>query len=130
MQLPTSLRIDGDGDTVLVEGRKAAFLLGAEPQTPSERQQEAKAQYERAFALLQEGKATEEAVERLDRAIAYDPTYGDAYVLKSYVRLEVLPDLDEALNAGLLAAEYAPGNPDSSLYAWLNLRKAWQVCGC
>jgi tetratricopeptide (TPR) repeat protein len=113
MQLPTSLRIDGDGDTVLVEGRKSAFLLGAEPQNPSERQQEAKAQYERAFALLQEGKAIEEAVERLDRAINYDPTYGDAYVLKSYVRLEMLPNLDDALDAGLLAVKYAPGNPDS-----------------
>jgi tetratricopeptide (TPR) repeat protein len=113
MQLPTSLRIDGDGDTVLVEGRKSVFLLGAEPQTPSERQQEAKAQYERAFALLQEGKAIEEAVERLDRAISYDPAYGDAYVLKSYVRLEVLPNLDDALDAGLLAVKYAPGNPDS-----------------
>lgn len=113
MQLPTSLRIDGDGDTVLVEGRKSAILLGADPQTLSERQQEAKAQYERAFALLQEGKAIEEAVERLERAIEYDPTYGDAYVLKSYVRLEVVPNLDEALDAGLLAVKYAPGNPDS-----------------
>ncbi|NJN70768.1 MAG: tetratricopeptide repeat protein [Nitrospira sp.] len=113
MQLPTSVRIEGDGDTVLVEGSKAAFSLGAEPQTPSERQDAAKAQYERAFALLQEGKAIEEAVERLDRAIGYDPTYGDAYVLKSYVRLEVLPNLDEALDAALLAVQYAPGNPDS-----------------
>lgn len=112
-QIPMSLRIEGDGDTVLIEGRKSALTFGAEPQTPAERQQQAKAQYERAFALLQEGKAIEEAVERLDRAIEYDPTYGDAYVLKSYVRLEVLPNLDEALSAGLLAAQYAPDNPDS-----------------
>ena len=112
-QIPTSLRIEGDGDTVLIEGRKTALTLGAEPRTPAERQQQAKAQYERAFALIQEGKAIEEAVERLDRAIEYDPTYGDAYVLKSYVRTEVLPDLDEALAAGLLAVKYAPGNPDS-----------------
>lgn len=112
-QIPTSLRIEGDGDTVLIEGRTSALTLGAEPQTPAERQQQAKAQYERAFALLQEGKAIEEAVERLDRAIDYDPTYGDAYVLKSYVRSEVLPNLDEALAAGLLAVKYAPENPDS-----------------
>ncbi|UVT17150.1 MAG: caspase family protein [Nitrospira sp.] len=112
-QHPTSLRIDGDGDTVLIEGKKSAFTLGAGPRTPFERQQEAKVQYERAFALLQEGKSTEEAVERLDRAIGYDPTYGDAYVLKSYVLLEVMPNLDEALNAGLLAVKYAPDNPDS-----------------
>ena len=112
-QIPTSFRIEGDGDMVLIEGRKSALTLGAEPQTPAGRQQQAKAQYERAFALLREGKAIEEAVERLDRAIDYDPTYGDAYVLKSYVRLEVLPNLDEALSAGLLAAKYAPENPDS-----------------
>ena len=112
-QRPSSLRIEGDGDTALVEGRRSAFMLGAGPRTPSERQQEAKAQYERALALLQEGKSGEEALERLDRAISYDPTYGDAYVLKSYVRLEVVPNLDEALATGLLAVKYASGNPDS-----------------
>jgi tetratricopeptide (TPR) repeat protein len=112
-QHPLSLRIDGDGDTALIEGRKSAFTLGAVPQIPSERRQEAKAQYEHAFALLQEGKSVEEALERLDRAIDYDSTYGDAYVLKSYVRLEVVPNLDEALAAGLLAVKYAPENPDS-----------------
>lgn len=112
-QRPVSLRIDGDGDTVLVEGRKAAFVLGAGPQTPAERQQAAKAQYEQAFSLLQEGKYADEALERLDRAIEYDPTFGDAYVLKSYVRLEVLPNLDEALAAGQLAVRHAPDNPDS-----------------
>ena len=112
-QRPLSLRIDGDGDTALIEGRKSAFTLGAVPQTPSERRQEAKAQYERAFSLLQEGKSVEEALERLDRAIGYDSSYGDAYVLKSYIRLEVVPNLDEALAAGLLAVKYAPENPDS-----------------
>ncbi len=112
-QHPTSLRIDGDGDTVLVEGRKAAFVLGEGPQTPAERRQAAKTQYEQAFGLLQEGKSPEEALERLNRAIEYDPTYGDAYVLKSYVRLEVVPNLDEALAAGQLAVKHAPDNPDS-----------------
>jgi len=38
-QRPSSLRIDGDGDTALVEGRRSAFTPGADPQTPSERQQ-------------------------------------------------------------------------------------------
>jgi len=113
-QTPTTLRIEGDGDGVLIEGRKSALTFGVEPRTPTERLQQAKAEYERAFVLLQEGKAIEEAAERLDRAIEYDPTYGDAYVLKSYVRSEVLPDLDEALSAGLLAVKYAPENPDSS----------------
>ncbi|MBK9308305.1 MAG: caspase family protein [Nitrospira sp.] len=112
-QLPTTLRIEGDGDGVLIEGRKSALTFGAEPRSPAERQQHAKVEYERAVALIQEGKAIEEAVERLNRAIEYDPTYGDAYVLKSYVRSEVLPNLDEALSAGLLAVKYAPENPDS-----------------
>ena len=37
-QRPWSLRIDGDGDTALIEGRRSAFTLGADPQTPSEQQ--------------------------------------------------------------------------------------------
>ncbi len=112
-QHPVSLRIEGAGDTALVEGRRSAFTLGVGPRTPSERQQEAKAHYERAVVLLQEGKSGAEALERLDRAIGYDPTFGDAYVLKSYVRMDVVPNLDEALATGLLAVKYAPGNPDS-----------------
>lgn len=108
-----SVRIDGDGDTVLVEGRKAAFVLGTGPQTPEERRKAAKAQYDAAFGLLQEGKAQDEALERLNRAIEYDPSFGEAYVLKSYVRLEVLPNLDEALAAGRLAVMHAADNPDS-----------------
>lgn len=112
-QHPSSVRIDGDGDTVLIEGRRAAFALGTGPQTPSERRREATAQYERAVALLQEGKSPAEALERLNRAIGYDPTYGDAYVLRSYVQLEVVPNLDDALASGLLAVKFAPENPDS-----------------
>ncbi|HWF62875.1 MAG TPA: caspase family protein [Nitrospira sp.] len=37
-QRPSSLRIDGDGDMALIEGRRSAFTLGADPQTPSEQQ--------------------------------------------------------------------------------------------
>jgi tetratricopeptide (TPR) repeat protein len=70
-------------------------------------------QYEQAFALLQNGKAQDEALERLNKSLEYDPTFGDAYILKSYVRLEVIPDLEEALKAGKLAVQYAPNNPDS-----------------
>lgn len=112
-QHPISATLDGDGDTILIEGRKAAFVLGSGPQTPAERQRAAQTQYEQAFALLQEGKRTEEALERLNRSIELNPEFGDAYVLKSYLRLEILPDLDEALIAGQLAVKYAPGNPDS-----------------
>jgi tetratricopeptide (TPR) repeat protein len=112
-QHPTTVRIDGDGDAVLVEGRKSAFVLGEAPQNPEARRQAARAQYEQAFALLQEGKYADEALARLDRAVEYDPTFGDAYVLKSYVYLEVLPNLQEALAAGQLAVKHAPDNPDS-----------------
>ena len=112
-QHPISARLDGDGDTILIEGRKGAFILGSGPQTPAERRQAAQSQYEQAFALLQEGKHAEEALERLNRAIELNPEFGDAYVLNSYLRLEVLPNLDEALSAGQLAAKHAPENPDS-----------------
>jgi tetratricopeptide (TPR) repeat protein len=112
-QHPTFAQLEGDGDTIIIEGRKAAFRLGGEPQSPAERQQAARMQYEQAFALLQNGKAQDEALERLNKSLEYDPTFGDAYVLKSYVRLEVIPDLEEALKAGKLAVQYAPNNPDS-----------------
>ena len=112
-QHPLFVQLEGEGDTVLMEGRKAAFTMGAEPQSPAERRQAATRQYERAFALLQTEKSPEEALERLDKALEYDPTFGDAYVLKSYVRLEVLPNLDDALSAGRLAVQYAPKNPDA-----------------
>jgi tetratricopeptide (TPR) repeat protein len=112
-QHPLFSQIEGDGDTILVEGKKAAFRLGGEPQSPAERLQAAKMQYEQAFALLQTGRSQDEALERLNKALEYDPTYGDAYVLKSYVRLEVLPNIDEALAAAKLAVQHAPKNPDS-----------------
>lgn len=112
-QHPLFSRLEGDGDTILVEGRKAAFIMGAAPQTPAERQKAAKSQYEQAFALLQAGKSADEALDRLNKAIEYDPAFGDAYVLKSYVRFEVLPNLDEAMSTAKLAVQHAPNNPDS-----------------
>ena len=112
-QHPVFAQLEGDGDTILIEGRKAAFRLGGEPGSPAERQAAARMQYEQAFALLQSGKSQDEALERLNKALEYDPTFGDAYVLKSYVRLDVLPDIDDALAAGKLAVQYAPKNPDS-----------------
>jgi tetratricopeptide (TPR) repeat protein len=112
-QHPVFAQLEGDGDTIMIEGRKAAFRLGGEPQSPAERQAAARMQYEQAFALLQSGKSREEALERLNKALDYDPTFGDAYVLKSYVRLDVLPDIDDALAAGKMAVKYAPNNPDA-----------------
>ena len=112
-QHPTSLRIDGDGDTVLIEGQKVALMPERELQTPAERQRAAKIHYEQASAMLQEGKSAADALERLNLAIEYDPAYGDAYVLKSYVQLEAVPNLEEAFASGLLAVQYASANPDS-----------------
>src|SRR5262245_9549028 len=112
-QHPLFVQLEGEGDTVLIEGRKAAFIMGAEPQSPTEKRQVAKIQYEQAFALIQTGKSPEEALERLDKALEYDPTFGDAYILKSYMLLEVLPNLDNALSVAKLAVQYAPNNPDS-----------------
>jgi tetratricopeptide (TPR) repeat protein len=125
-QHPQFVQLDGDGDTILIEGRKAAFQLGSEPQSEADRAKAARAQYEQAFNLLQQQKSVEEALERLDRAIAYDPTFGDAYVLKSYVRLEVLPNIDEALSMARLAVQHAPQNPDSFYTLGLVLEKRQQ----
>ena len=86
-------------------------------------------QYEQAFALLQTGKAPEEALERLNKALEYDPTFGDAYVLKSYVRLEVLPNLDEALAAGKAGRPVCTEEPGFTLYAGIDLRETRAVCG-
>lgn len=125
-QHPLFVQLEGEGDTVLIEGRKASFILGAEPQSPAERRQAAKMQYDQAFVLLQTGKSSEEALERLNKALEYDPTFGDAYVLKSYVLLEVLPNLGEALSAAKLAVQYAPKNPDSQYTLGLIYEKRGQ----
>ncbi|MGQ0811725.1 MAG: caspase family protein [Nitrospiraceae bacterium] len=122
-QHPQFARIDGDGDTILIEGKKASFTIGPEPKTEAERVAAAKTQYEQAFSLLHQQKSAEEALERLNKAIAYDPTLGDAYVLKSYVRLEILPNLDEALSSARLATQYAPKNPDSFYTLGLIMQK-------
>jgi TolA-binding protein len=106
-----TLRLDGDGDTVvLIQQRKEV----PEPSAHTLKDREAaKAEYEQAVAYLQGGKYAEEALARLKRAIEYDPTFGEAYLLKSYLRLEVVPDLDEALAAGQQAVKYAPDNPEA-----------------
>jgi len=112
-QHPQFARLDGDGDVVLVEGKKSAYRAGPEPKTEAERSAAAKEEYDKAFALLQEQKSLEEAMERLDKAIRYNPAYGDAYVLKSYLLLDRLNRPDEALTAAELAVKHAPTNPDS-----------------
>ncbi len=125
-QHPQFAQLDGDGDVILIEGKKAAFVLGPEPKTEAERAAAAKTQYEQAFLLLQQQKSAEEALDRLNKAIEYNPSFGDAYVLKSYVRLEILPNLDEALSTARLAVQYAPKNPDSYYTLGLIFQKRGQ----
>jgi tetratricopeptide (TPR) repeat protein len=105
-----SLRIDGEGDTVLLQQRKAVPVL--ETQKANDREA-AKTEYEQAVALLQGGKYAEEALARVDRAIELDPTFAEAYMLKSYLRQELLPDLEQALAAAQQAVKYAPDNADA-----------------
>ncbi|HKY70665.1 MAG TPA: tetratricopeptide repeat protein [Nitrospira sp.] len=106
-----SLRIDGEGDTVLLEQRKAVPVIETQ-QRPNDREA-AKNEYEQALAHLQGGKYADEALASLNRAIQHDPTFAEAYILKSYLRLEVLPQLDEALAAGQQAVKHAPDNADA-----------------
>lgn len=106
-----SLRIEGEGDTVLSQQRKAVPVL--ETQQASNDREAAKGEYDQAVALLQGGKYAEEALERVNHAIEYDPTFAEAYMLKAYLRLELLPQLDEALNAGQQAVKYGPDNGDA-----------------
>lgn len=125
-QHPQFVQLEGDGDTILIEGKKARFQLGVEPENEADRMKAAHAQYEQAFNLLQQNKSAEEALERLDRAIAYDPTFGEAYVLKSYLRLEILPNLEDAFSSARLAVQHAPQNPDSHYTLGLILAKQGQ----
>jgi len=113
VQHPASVRIDGDGDMALIEGEAAALRSGGDPRSPEERKRTAQSHYEQAFAALQEGKPATEALEHLTVAITSDPTFGNAYVLKGYLHLDAMPDLDAAFAAAQLAVKYAPSNPDS-----------------
>lgn len=106
-----SVRIDGDGDTVLLQQKKAVPALETQ-QRPNDHEA-AKSEYEQALALLQSGKYAEEALAKVNRAIEYDSTFAEAYMLKSYLRMELLPQLDEALTAGQQAVKYAPENSDA-----------------
>lgn len=106
-----SLRIDGEGDTVLLQRRKAVPVLETQ-QRPNDREA-AKNEYEQALAHVQGGKYAEEALGRLNRAIEFDPTFAEAYLLKSYLRMEVLPQLDEALAAAQQAVKHAPDNAEA-----------------
>ncbi len=125
-QHPQFARLDGDGDTILLEGKKAFFKIRPEPKTDGERMAAAKEEYEEAFALLQQQKSAQDALDHLNKAIKYSPTYGDAYVLKSFLYLDRLSNIEEALAAAQLATKYAPTNPDSQYTLGLVLQRKGQ----
>lgn len=122
-QHPQFARLDGDGDTILIEGKKERYRARPEPKTKEEREAAARAEYEQAFLILQQQRSVEDALDRLNLAITYDPAYGDAYVLKSYILLEMLPNLDDAQAAAELAVKHAPKNPDSFYTLGLVLKR-------
>jgi len=125
-QHPQYAKLDGEGDTILIEGSKTAFKSGREPKTEAERAAAAKEQYDQAFTILQEQRSIEEALTRLNKALEYNPAFGDAYVLKSYLYLEMAQNLPEALTAAKQAVKYAPQNPDSTYTLGLVLQRQGQ----
>jgi len=66
-----------------------------------------------AKLLVEEGRFLVEALNSLNKALEYNPTYGDAYILKGYLLLEYLFNPDEALEAANQAVKYAANNQDS-----------------
>ncbi|MFO0773450.1 MAG: tetratricopeptide repeat protein [Nitrospiraceae bacterium] len=112
-QHPQFARLDGDGDTILIEGALKDFVADSAGAKVDTQSQQAKAYYDEAFGVLQAQGSPEEAVSLLNKALALQPTYGDAYVLKSYIYFAVKPNLPEALAAAQLAVTHAPQNPDS-----------------
>ena len=125
-QHPQTARLDGDGDMILIEGKKGTFRPGGEPKTDAERIAAAKELYDQAFTSLQQQRPPQEALNSLNKALEYNPAYGDAYILKSYVLLEYLFNPDEALVAANQAVKYAPNNPDSHYTLGLVLQKKQQ----
>ncbi len=111
-QHPQFARLEGDGDAIFIEGQKHRFKV-RRPTTPEERIAASKEEYEEAFTLLQKQRPPHEAVELLDKAIEHDPANGEAHVLKSYVLLEYIQDIEGALRAGEVAVRQAPKNADA-----------------
>ncbi len=122
-QHPQVVRIDGDGDMILIEGKKGTYRAGGEPTTEAERIAAAKDLYEQAFTTLQQQRPPQEALNSLNKALEYNPAYGEAYILKSYLLLEYLFNADEALETANMAVKYAEKNPDSHYTLGLILLK-------
>jgi tetratricopeptide (TPR) repeat protein len=125
-QHPQFARLDGDGDMIIIEGKKGTFRAGGEPKTEAERLEAAKEMYDRAFTTLQQQRPPQEALASLDKALEYNPAYGDAYILKSYVLQEYLSKTDDALVAAQQAVKFAADNPDSHYTLGLALQRKQQ----
>ncbi len=123
VQHPQFARLSGDGDMILREGMTGPLGAGHEPETDAERKQAAQTLYNQVLVDLQNRQPVEDALARLNQALAYDPTFGNAYVLKSFVLLDLLPNLEGALIAGAQAVEYASDNPDSHFTFGLVLQR-------
>ncbi len=119
-QHPQFVRLDGDGDMILREGRN---LTAKEPETPAERRAAAEALYYKSLEVLMDQKPPQDALVLLNQALAYDDEYGDAYVLKAYVLLDLVPNLEGALFAASQGVAYAPKNPDSHFTFGLVLQR-------
>lgn len=120
------VRLDGDGDMILIESKQGTFRAGGEPKTPAERSAAAKALYDQAFAALQQQRPPQDALNSLNKALEYDPAHGEAHILKGYVLLEYLFQIDAALAAANLAVTYAANNPDSHYTLGLILQRKQQ----
>lgn len=121
-QHPQYARLDGDGDMIIIEGKKGTFQAGEEPKTDAERIAAAKDLYDRAFATLQQQRPPQEALNSLNKALEYNPSYGEAYILKSYILLEYFSNLDDALAASQKAVKLTPQNADSHFTLGLILK--------
>jgi tetratricopeptide (TPR) repeat protein len=122
-QHPQIARIDGDGDMILIEGKKGTFRAGGEPKTDAERIAAAREFYDQAFTIMQQQRPPQEALASLNKALEYNPAYGDAYILKSYVLSEYLFNQDEALVAANQAVKFAADNQDSHYTQGLILQR-------
>ncbi len=122
-QHPQFARLDGDGDMILRERKATLGQTELEPETEEERKLAAQSLYNQALTDLQNQKSVREALALLNKALTYDPTFGDAYVLKSFVLLDMLPNLEGALVAALQGVHYAPENPDAHYTLGLVLQR-------
>lgn len=123
-QHPQFARLRGDGDMILRERPKSAE--GSAPKTDPERQALAQALYNRALADLTNQQPVEEALDLLNTALEYDPTHGDAYILKAFILFNLLPNLEGALVAAAQAVKFAPEKLDSHHILGLVLQRTSQ----